>query len=117
MLKSLRKEKRNLEYVFCDKRGKQVKFMHLTERHFKKACERAEVKRIRFHDLRTTFASNYVMNGGDIFTLSKILGHSSVEMTQKRYAHLHSSFMKKESNIINFSGNNSGRNSPDLMAL
>jgi integrase len=42
---------------------------------------------IRFHDLRHTFASHWVMRGGDIFKLQKILGHQSVQMTM-RYAHL-----------------------------
>ncbi len=42
---------------------------------------------IRFHDLRHTFASHWVMRGGDIFKLQKILGHQSMSMTQ-RYAHL-----------------------------
>ncbi len=40
-----------------------------------------------FHDLRHSFASNWMRQGGDIFTLSKILGHSSVTITM-RYAHL-----------------------------
>jgi site-specific recombinase XerD len=42
---------------------------------------------IRFHDLRHTFASHWMMNGGDLFKLQRILGHKSVTMTQ-RYAHL-----------------------------
>lgn len=42
---------------------------------------------IRFHDLRHTFASTWVMKGGDLFKLQKILGHQSVQMTM-RYAHL-----------------------------
>ncbi len=42
---------------------------------------------IRFHDLRHTFASHWMMNGGDLFRLQKILGHRSAQMTQ-RYAHL-----------------------------
>lgn len=45
------------------------------------------VRYIRFHDLRHTFASHWVMNGGDIFKLQKILGHKSIQMTM-RYAHL-----------------------------
>lgn len=39
------------------------------------------------HVLRHTFASHFVMRGGNILTLQKILGHSSFTMTM-RYAHL-----------------------------
>lgn len=42
---------------------------------------------ITFHDLRHTFASQWVSSGGDIFKLQKILGHQSTQMTM-RYAHL-----------------------------
>jgi integrase len=46
-----------------------------------------ELPYITFHDLRHTFASQWVANGGDIFKLQKILGHKSIQMTM-RYAHL-----------------------------
>jgi len=39
------------------------------------------------HVLRHTFASHFIMNGGDMLTLQKILGHSSISMTT-RYSHL-----------------------------
>lgn len=39
------------------------------------------------HVLRHSFASHFVMNGGDILTLQKILGHSTIAMTM-RYSHL-----------------------------
>lgn len=39
------------------------------------------------HVLRHTFASHFMMNGGDILTLQRILGHASITMTM-RYAHL-----------------------------
>lgn len=42
---------------------------------------------ITFHDLRHTFASHWMMSGGDLFKLQRILGHKSIEMTQ-RYSHL-----------------------------
>jgi integrase len=39
------------------------------------------------HVLRHTFASHYMINGGNIITLQRILGHASITMTM-RYAHL-----------------------------
>lgn len=39
------------------------------------------------HVLRHTFASHFMMNGGNILALQRILGHSSLAMTM-RYAHL-----------------------------
>ncbi|MEQ1621439.1 MAG: tyrosine-type recombinase/integrase [Methylococcales bacterium] len=39
------------------------------------------------HVLRHSFASYFIMNGGNILTLQKILGHSDIKMTM-RYAHL-----------------------------
>ena len=57
---------------------------------FRKALERCSFKLPRgqaSHVLRHTFASHFIMNGGNIVTLQKILGHSSLAMTL-RYAHL-----------------------------
>ncbi len=42
---------------------------------------------VTFHDLRHSFASQWVMRGGDIFKLQRILGHKAIQMTM-RYAHL-----------------------------
>lgn len=39
------------------------------------------------HVLRHTFASHFILNGGNILVLQRILGHSSLAMTM-RYAHL-----------------------------
>ncbi len=50
---------------------------------------------LNFHALRHTFASHFVMSGGNILTLQKLLGHSSVAVTMK-YAHLAPDFMKEE---------------------
>lgn len=50
---------------------------------------------ITFHCLRHTFASHWVMNGGDIFKLQRILGHQAIQMTM-RYAHLAPEAFKSE---------------------
>jgi integrase len=53
-----------------------------------KAAESAKLPRLTFYQGgRHSFASNWVIAGLDIYRLSKILGHSSVETTQA-YAHL-----------------------------
>ncbi|HKW98023.1 MAG TPA: site-specific integrase [Bryobacteraceae bacterium] len=55
------------------------------EGNFEDLLKRAKIENFRFHDLRHTFASWYMMNGGDLYELAKILGHSNVKMTE-RYA-------------------------------
>lgn len=41
-----------------------------------------------------TFASHFMMNGGNILTRQKILGHSSLTLTM-RYAHLAPDFLQR----------------------
>ena len=53
---------------------------------FKAALKRAGIEDFRFHDLRHTFASHFVMRGGDLKALQEILGHKTLTMTM-RYAH------------------------------
>ncbi len=57
------------------------------ERSFQTILTMAAIGDFRFHDLRHTFASWYMMNGGDLYELAKILGHSNIKMTE-RYAKL-----------------------------
>lgn len=40
------------------------------------------------HQLRNNFARQFLLNGGDLFTLSRILGHSSVKVTERAYLDL-----------------------------
>jgi integrase len=56
------------------------------------AFEKARTNRnlgedVTFHVLRHTFASWFMINGGDLYRLQKYLGHSTITLTQ-RYAHL-----------------------------
>lgn len=51
-------------------------------------AEKAGIDHLSPHTLRHTFATRYLKGGGDIYILSKILGHSSVSVTEKVYAHL-----------------------------
>ncbi len=70
------------------KKGKPLHQSSITKA-FHLATARAELpKELRVHDLRHTFASLFLIDGGDIWKLSKILGHSSVMITERTYAHL-----------------------------
>lgn len=55
---------------------------------FQLILERAQCKRIRFHDLRHTFATMALENGMDIKTLSAMIGHVSAETTLNIYSHI-----------------------------
>lgn len=48
---------------------------------------------VRFHDLRHSCASLLLAAGVDLYTISKILGHSQISVTQ-RYAHLQTKALK-----------------------
>lgn len=50
--------------------------------------ERAECKKIRFHDLRHVFCTTCLEHGMDIKTLSTIIGHVSSSTTLNVYAHV-----------------------------
>lgn len=55
---------------------------------FARARKAADMEHVTFHDLRRSCGSLMVQAGVDIYVVSRVLGHSSVEVTQKVYAHL-----------------------------
>ena len=66
------------------------------EKSFATLLKIAGILEFRFHDLRHTCASWYMMNGGDLYELAKILGHSNIKMTE-RYAKLGKTHIAKTS--------------------
>jgi len=84
------------EYVFCDAKGRP--FTNIN-RSWKTAKRRAGIKNFRFHDLRHTFASYLVMGGVDLYMVSELLGHSSIDVT-KRYAHLSPKYKKRAVEVL-----------------
>jgi integrase len=76
----------NDEHIFPAKRGARGERQRV-EGSFETVLTIAGIKDFRFHDLRHTFASWYMMHGGDLYELAKILGHANIKMTE-RYAKL-----------------------------
>jgi integrase len=67
---------------------------------FSSALKRAGIENFTFHDLRHTFASHFVMQGGSLRALQQILGHRKIETTM-RYAHLSPDHKIKAVNLLN----------------
>ena len=75
------------EFLFCTIKGSQL-LERSFESNFTNYGERIGNKDISPHLIRNNFAKRFLMNGGDIYTLSKILGHSSVKVTEECYLDL-----------------------------
>ncbi len=57
---------------------------------FSRLAKSSNVVRLYVHLCRHTFAINYLLNGGDIFSLREILGHTTLDMVN-HYLHFTSS--------------------------
>lgn len=72
-------------WLFPTKKGTIITASNF-ERNFRQYKDRAGImKVITPHGLRNNFAKRFILSGGDIFMLSKILGHSSVTVTEQAY--------------------------------
>jgi integrase/recombinase XerD len=78
----------SIDHVFLTLDGKPMQINWLYK-IVSRACKKAGIngKRLGPHTLRHTFARNFLMNGGDLLTLQRILGHSSLDMV-RRYVSL-----------------------------
>lgn len=75
------------DLVFPNLAGNPMSTTNLLQRGFYPALRRAGLRKIRFHDLRHTFASLLIANSEDIVRVSRLLGHSSPKVTLDIYAH------------------------------
>lgn len=74
----------NFDRVFCTLKGNKLSQRDVL-RDFKKACAHLRIDNVRcsFHTLRHTFAVSYLRNGGNLYMLQRILGHSSITTTER----------------------------------
>jgi len=85
--------------VFCDAHGKQLTRDGTTTIIRKFHLSRG-VAKTSIHAYRHTFAKKWILNGGDIFRLQKILGHSNVEMV-KNYVEMFSNDLQQDFDVFN----------------
>ncbi len=87
ILKEQRKKCGSSEYVFPSPTGGPISPDSVIQM-LHRVLKRAGLPKVRFHDLRHTFATVALQNGVDIKTVSGMLGHYSAGFTLDTYAHV-----------------------------
>ena len=74
--------------MFPNGAGQPINYNNLLKTYFEPALEDDKLGKVRFHDLRHTYASLFIQQGENIKYIQSQLGHSSPSVTLKVYAHL-----------------------------
>jgi integrase len=91
---TLKELPRRSEWVFTSKRGRPLSHPRAV---FVRICSKLGIRSVTFHTLRHTFASHLLTRKGvDIETVSKLLGHSSIETTM---IYLHTNMANMRSGV------------------
>ena len=69
--------------LFCTNQGRRFSVYRLGD-IIQNIASRASVPNATCHRFRHTFAINFLRNGGDVYSLQRILGHATLQMC-KRY--------------------------------
>jgi len=93
MMKALKKWKiscppNELDLIFPNEAGQPINHNNMCYRYFEPALTKAGIGKVRFHDLRHTYASLLIEQGENIKYIQSQLGHSSPTVTLNVYAHL-----------------------------
>lgn len=103
LIAELQKLKKEGQYVFGGDRPIPTSSIDFV---FRRAIEKAEVKKIRIHDLRHSCASTLISHGVSIVAVSKQLGHTNIEQTLNTYSHM----MPNDTDLIRTALTNLGTN-------
>jgi integrase len=79
---------RDEDIVFPNEAGQPLNYSNMVQRYFLKAIRDANIPRVRFHDLRHSYASLLLSQGENIKYIQTQLGHSSPMVTLNIYSHL-----------------------------
>jgi integrase len=76
------------DLIFPNHVGKPLDYRNVARRVFDKALDQAGLRRIRFHDLRHTYAALMISLGCNIKWLQRQMGHASLTTTMDTYGHI-----------------------------
>ena len=87
------------DYVFTWPDGRSLTPDYVSCK-FAQVIDKNELRHIRFHDLRHTFATHALTSGVDAKTLSGILGHTNASFTLDTYTHVTKDMQKQAANVV-----------------
>ena len=73
------------DFVFVNQRGFQISIWQIDDALIALQKEHPHMKKFRCHDLRHSFAFNFLRTGGQMYQLQAILGHKNIGMTVDFY--------------------------------
>ncbi len=76
------------DLVFCNSKGNPMDPDNLVMREFHPTLSMAGIRKIRFHDLRHTFATLLIHQSENVKFIQSQMGHASIQTTMDRYGHL-----------------------------
>jgi integrase len=91
------------DYIFTGSRGDALTLYGWVRTQFEAALDKTGIRNFKFHDLRHTFASEMIMRGADLKTVSELLGHATTAMTE-RYSHLSPAHKNLAINLLSQEG-------------
>lgn len=87
--------------IFCNSVGTYLDPNNMVKRYFKPCLAKANIKDIRFHDLRHTYASLMIAKKMPIKFIQQQMGHSSIQVTLDKYGHLMPELYEIGANALN----------------
>jgi len=87
LLNELRMFSRISDYVFLSSKGTPYKRQDSLNRVYNNCLKKAGITGVNFHTLRHSFGTRLYEKSKDLVAVSKLMGHSSIELTKSRYVH------------------------------
>lgn len=102
-LKTLVACKREGDFIFFENEKEAAATWNNIRVKWKRVQKKCGLEPRNFHDLRHTYATQFLSHGGSSFALQRILGHSNAKITDK-YSHFSQALLESSRNIVQYPG-------------
>ncbi|MCR5149840.1 MAG: site-specific integrase [Clostridiales bacterium] len=110
LLLAMREKQIVSKYIFPSPETGDIRDTTAVTRRLHRIQDRAGLPRIRFHDLRHTFATLTLEAGVDVKTVSQMFGHTDAGFTTNTYMHVTDDMQKNAANKMKLLIENSSKN-------